>query len=108
MHDKESAEIEIYSRDYYFKVVEFLQQNWALIDEHGSKVTVWFIHDASGIFDQLDFASVEEAKSGLERNGFRRLSEDPESQKFIYPPEPPFLKECHGNGPIYSSGRFWK
>jgi len=24
--------VEIRSRDYWFKIVEFLQQNWALID----------------------------------------------------------------------------
>lgn len=26
-------EVEIINRDYWFKVVEFLQQNWALIDK---------------------------------------------------------------------------
>ena len=32
--------VEIRSRDYWFKIVEFLQQNWALIDEdlHGDRV----------------------------------------------------------------------
>jgi hypothetical protein len=31
MHADETAEIR--SHDYWFKIVEFLQQNWALIDE---------------------------------------------------------------------------
>jgi hypothetical protein len=31
MHADETVEIR--SRDYWFKIVEFLQQNWALIDE---------------------------------------------------------------------------
>ena len=29
----EDKTVEIRSRDYWFKIVEFLQQNWALIDE---------------------------------------------------------------------------
>lgn len=35
--------VPIISRDYWFKIVEFLQQNWALIDPNESGVIVWFL-----------------------------------------------------------------
>ncbi len=43
------ADVKIHSRDYWVKVVEMLQQNWALIDQesHG-KAVVYFVHDGSG------------------------------------------------------------
>jgi hypothetical protein len=40
--------IPIQSRDYWFKVIEMLQQNWALIDSAEHEVTVYFVSDASG------------------------------------------------------------
>jgi hypothetical protein len=102
--------IEIMSGDYWFKVVEVLQQNWALIDKDSDSAacTVFFIHDRSGVFDRLRFSSVEEAFDALLRNGFVQFAEDQEAQKFIAPPMPPFFETKHPNGPIYSSGRFWR
>ncbi len=73
--------VQIHSGDFWFKIVEMLQQYWALIEEVGA---------------------------ALHRNGFERYEEDAESQKFIAPPRPPFWKAKHSNGPIYSSGRFWR
>ena len=102
------TEIEILSRDYWFKVVEFLQQNWALIDPHESGVVVWFFGDTSGIFDQMTFPTKIDAEEALTRNGFRRYADDPRSQEFIGVPKPQFRRSAHPNGPIYSSGRFWK
>ncbi len=101
--------IEIKSREYWFKVVEMLQQNWALIDESddgGCKV--YFIGDTSGVFDEMEFQSLDEASSALRRNGFALYAEDKKAQEFIVPPEPPFHRRTHPNGPIYSSGRFWQ
>ena len=100
--------VEIESRDYWFKVVEFLQQNWALIDPHGSEVVVWFFGDTSGVFDEMTFAAEAEAVEALKRNGFQRYADDPKSQEFIAKPEPPFRRRAHPNGLIYSSGKFWK
>lgn len=101
--------VERNSSDYWFKVVEFLQQNWALIDvNEDSTATVIFLNDASGIFDQMFFSSADEAQKGLRKNGFMPLSEDKEAQKFIATPKGPFEEARHPNGPIYSSGRFWK
>lgn len=100
--------VEINSRDYWFKVVEFLQQNWALIDPCDPGVTVSFLGDTSGVFDQLSFPSMAEAEEALNRNGFRRFADDPDAPEFLAPPRPPFYRRPHPNGPIYSSGRYWK
>lgn len=100
--------VEIQSRDYWFKIVDFLQQNWALIDKTTEGCTVFFFGDTSGVFDRLIFTSIEEAKEALRRNRFSRFSEDKEAQKFIAIPEPPFYEASHPNGPIYSSGRYWR
>ncbi len=101
--------IEISSRDYWFKVVEFLQQNWALIDSNSDGTcTVFFIGDSSGVFDRLSFSSDTEAKKALKRNGFASFTDDKEAQNFISVPKPPFKGWQHPNGLIYSSGKFWK
>ena len=100
--------LEIRSRDYWFKIVEFLQQNWALIDEIPDGCMVFFFGDTSGVFDRLSFPSVAEAEAALRRNGFARFVEDKKAQEFIAIPQPPFHERPHPNGPIYSSGRFWR
>lgn len=70
--------VEIKSADYWFKVVGMLQQNWALVDQapDNDACTVFFLHDASGVFDRLRFPSLEDASRALRRNGFVRLAED--------------------------------
>lgn len=93
--------VEIRSRDYWFKIVEFLQQNWALIDETTDDCTVFF-------FDTLSLPSISEAEKALRRNGFARFAEDKKAQGFIAIPQPPFHDRPHPNGPIYSTGRFWR
>ena len=100
--------VEIGSRDYWFKIVDFLQQNWALIDRHERGATIWFFGDTAGVFDEIALESEEAAASALRRNGFRRFAEDPKVQTFLSVPPPPFVRRPHPNGPIYSSGRFWK
>jgi hypothetical protein len=79
-------EITIESRDYWFKVVEFLQQNWALVDMHERGAIAWFIEDTSGVFDQITFSSAEEAFRALTRNGFRRFADDEKAQTFLRAP----------------------
>jgi hypothetical protein len=73
--------VEIQNRDYWFKIVEFLQQNWALLDEEADHegCTVFFLGDTSGVFDRLHFSSVAEAEQALRRNGFARYAEDEET-----------------------------
>ena len=71
-------------------------------------VATLFFSDTSGVFDQLDFPDVAIAEGALRRNGFARFDEDPEAATFFDKPQPPFVRCPHSNGPIYSSGRFWK
>jgi hypothetical protein len=103
-------EIDIANRDYWFKVVDILQQNWALIDSSkaGAKHIVYFITDKSGIFDQVEFDDIAEAQRQLGVNGFMRYEEDKKAKEVIVPPRPPFYRLTHPNGAIYSSGRYWK
>ena len=100
--------VEIRSRDYWFKIVEFLQQNWALIDATPEGCTVFFFSDTSGVFDRLTFPSVADAEAALRRNGFARYAEDKKAQEFIAVPQPPFHEQPHPSGPIYSSGSYWR
>ena len=100
--------VTIRTRDYWFKVIEMLQQNWALIEPSDQGVTVYFVSDTSGVFDEMEFLSAPDAESALRLNGFSRIDEDPKAASFLRRPEPPFHRRPHPNGPIYSSGRFWK
>lgn len=101
------ATIIIHSRDYWFKIVEFLQQNWALIDEVDGGVIVYFVSDTSLVFDRMRFETVQEAHGALALNGFGRFTDDPEAADFLACPQPPFYSIGRLNGGIYSSGRFW-
>jgi len=101
--------VEIHSREYWFKVVGMLQQYWALIDEVSAGTQrVYFVGDTSGVFDELEFPDLATAEQALQRNGFARIEKDIEAQQFISRPAPPFFRHHHPNGPIYSSGRYWR
>ena len=104
-----SEQFNFQSTDYWFKIVDFLQQNWAVIESNDSGTcVVYFFGDTSGVFDQLDFNSIEEAEIALTRNGFRKYADDKKAQEFIAKPQPPFHQQPHPNGPIYSSGKYWR
>jgi len=102
--------VQIRSRDFWVKVVEMLQQNWALVedDPDSQGCTVYFVGDTGGVFDRLRFKDSAEAKAALNENGFDRFADSSSLQEFLVPPEPPFFEARHPNGPIYSSGRFWR
>ena len=101
--------MQIDSRDFWVKVVEMLQQNWAIMDsDPTSGVRVYFINDTSGVFDDMTFSSTIEATEALHRNGFRRFADAADLQSFLRQPSPPFQRVTHPNGPIYSSGSFWR
>lgn len=104
----ESDIIPIQSRGYWFKIVDFLQQNWALVDAVDEGCVIWFFSDTSGVFDELRFPSANDAEAALRRNGFTLFEEDPTASAMLHRPEPPFVRRPHSNGLIYSSGRFWK
>lgn len=100
--------IEIKSEKYWVKIVEFLQHNWALIESNdiNDKVTVFFIQDASKIFDKIEFKKIEEAELALRKNGFKLyLNENENYSDFIVPPKKPYGESPR---PIYSSGQYWK
>jgi hypothetical protein len=93
---------------YWFKVVAFLQQNWAVVteDDPGAKVT--FFSDNSEIFDEMTFPSVREAEQALTRNGFGLFDNDTDARAFIAKPSREFQEGGHPNGRIYSSGEYWR
>jgi len=95
------------AKDPWFKVVEFLQQNWAVIVEQEDDVLVVFYGDTCGVFDEMRFGLKDEAIQALERNGFLKFMEDKDAQEFIGLPRGAFEEEPHPNGRIYSSGRYW-
>lgn len=102
--------IALKSNDYWVKIVEFLQQNWALIEENESSanVTIVFFGDTSGVFDTLNYPSKEDAVTALVKNGFYKYLDPNENfTEFIACPQPPFHWRDHPNGRIYSSGRYW-
>lgn len=100
--------LEIQRERYWFKVVEFLQANWALIEEGADgRARAWFINDNSGVFDSMMFESLEAAVDGLMTNGFDLFCKNPEATKFLVPPPAPFKRDPHPNGRIYSDGKFW-
>jgi hypothetical protein len=94
--------------DPWFKIVDFLQQNWAVIIERDEDVLVVFYGDTRGVFDEILFSSREEAESALCRNGFSMFMQDKKAQEFIGLPRGKFSEQPHPNGRIYSDGRFWR
>jgi hypothetical protein len=105
-----SQKIEISNNDYWFKIVDILQQNWAIIESDQKELgcIVYFISDNSGVFDQIEFDNIDEAQRQLRINGFGKYQEDEKAKNFVIPPLPPFHKSSHPNGQIYSSGKFWQ
>ena len=95
----------IKNTDYWLKVVDMLQQNWAVIESTGAGVAVYFFDDHGVIFDRLSFEFISDAETALRRNGFSLYSE--ERFDFIAKARHPCRLRAHDNGPIYSSGRFW-
>jgi hypothetical protein len=83
--------ISLKSNDFWVKVVEMLQQNWALVEEkRDGGVCVYFIGDTSGVFDELSFPSADEAIAALRRNGFKLFAGDESLKSFLHPSEPPY------------------
>ena len=104
-----TEQVAISSTDYWVKVVGMLQQNWALIEpQNAGGARVYFITDTSEVFDELAFTTEHTARDAFDRNGFRRLADEPALQSFLHGPSPPFHRATHPNGAIYLSGRFWQ
>ncbi len=104
-----SETMPIEGHHFWVKVVDMLQQNWAMIQYDSSDgARVLFISDRSEIFDQLTFRDLAEAETALARNGFQQFANAADLKSFLRAPSPPYREGRHPNGPIYSSGRFWK
>jgi hypothetical protein len=98
--------LNIKSESFWVKIVDFLQQNWALIEVIDDKVIVFFIQDASMVFDKIKFNTIEDAENGLLKNGFKLYFDENENfQDFIIPPKKPYSESPR---PIYSSGQYWE
>lgn len=69
--------------DPFFKIVECLQQNWAVLVEKNDSILVIFYGDTCGVFDEIAFDNRKEAETALQRNGFTKYLEDPKAQGFI-------------------------
>jgi ADP-ribosyl-[dinitrogen reductase] hydrolase len=67
--------------ELWFKVVEFLQQNWAVVrpDVNSGGTRIWFVNDGFGVFDYIDCESPAAARRALRLNGFG-LYEDQEDR----------------------------
>ena len=96
------------ARDPWFKVVDFLQQNWAILIDRNDDMLVVFYSDSCGVFDEISFQNRSDAVHALESNGFSQYSKDKDVQKYIGLPKGQFTEQSHPNGRIYSSGRYWK
>jgi len=83
--------VKIRSCDDWFKIVEFLQQNWVLVDndpvEEGC--IILFFGDTFGGFDRLRLSSRQEAAAAQMRNGSRLCETDDRANEFITQPDPP-------------------
>lgn len=98
------GEIDIKSREFWFRYEEPMAKYWALISRNNNNdfYTVFFIIDwwvsrlgyegpISAIFDSLEFDCMESAIEGLRRNQFLKVDE---FHKIFIPaqPLPPFVK----------------
>ncbi|HEY9091887.1 hypothetical protein [Parasphingorhabdus sp.] len=100
--------LNVESSSFWFKVVEMVQHNWAVILSHDEGVQIVFFGDTSDIFDRMEFSDAGDAERALRRNGFAIFDDDPEVQSFIAKPEPRLQDEPFYHRPIYSSGQFWR
>src|SRR5882672_9094144 len=77
------SQINIQSRDFWFKIVSVLGQNWALTEgPSGGSVKTYFLHDRSGAFDEISFSWAQDAAVALLRNGCRRYVEDQRAKRW--------------------------
>ena len=87
------TEIKIKSKDFWVNIVDFLQQYWATIEKNddSSSVTVYFIHERSGIFANMKFETEEIARKALAQNGFKTYNDPFENfGDYLNPPKEPF------------------
>jgi TFIIF-interacting CTD phosphatase-like protein len=108
-------ELEINNKDYLYKIIGFLQTNWAFVQPENSDTggcIVKFVNNRSELMDELKFDSKDEAYSALKKNGF--MGDDEYLNKYrsnesMKKPLPPYTDNTkYESNRIYSSGRYWK
>lgn len=57
----------------WFKIVEFLQRNRAVVIKLEDDVLVVFYGDTCGVFDEMPFPTRDEDEHALRRNGFSKF-----------------------------------
>ena len=68
--------VSITNTDFWVKIVEMLQQNWAVIEpDAAGEVRFYFVSDTGGVFDEMALRSTTDARQALQRNGFRRFAD---------------------------------
>ena len=88
------TEITIKSNDFWVNIVDFLQQYWAVVEvsESSEHVTVYFLHEGSGIFASMNFDNPEIAQKALAQNGFKRYDDPYENfSAYLNPPKKPYF-----------------
>ena len=94
--------VAIQSADFWVKVVVMFQQNWALIEaEEKGDVRVYFVTDASGVFDEIAFSSASAAREALAQR-LQALRRECRSTDLSAPAVSAVPRS------IYSSGHFWQ
>ena len=86
-------EIKIKSKEFWVIIVDFLQQFWAVIElnEDSTNVTVYFLHEGSGVFANMKFENKEIAQKALVQNGFKNFKDPYENfEEYLNPPKEPF------------------
>lgn len=117
----EPSEFVISSREWWFKVLGMLNENWALIEDTPEKATVYFFHSSgmptmsikprngpwSAIVDSLEFSDWESAANALSRNGFTQFSAIADAWEGNPPPEEKFYDAREKEPGIYSKQGYW-
>ena len=93
--------------DWYVKLVEMLQQNWAII-KLGAKTQIIFVNDPGDVFDIIEVKDQETAHDKLMQNGFRKFSSPSWKRPLDEILTPPFkVVDTGERRKIYSSGEYW-
>jgi type I restriction enzyme M protein len=104
---RDSVEQQVKIPVFWVKVVGFLQQNWAIIQERDGITAILFFDDLGRVFDELDFQNQQQAVDGLKRNGFSRYGDAQDNiRDYVSQPEWPLHHDVALRA-IYSSGEFW-
>jgi ADP-ribosylglycohydrolase len=99
--------------ELWVKVVEFMQQNWAVLqaDTPSESARIWFIDDGLSVFDYIDYESHATARRALRLNGFELY--DASEHDWLESRLPEHLGPGHtpelrwSPRRIYSSGKHW-